>query len=168
MHTVRHCRRCGSDYRPEIERCGECGGRLEDRAEAEDARWDPPPGADRWGEPLAPSGDLSSIFYSYELSDLAALARRLADRQVPFRIEPSSEGARTPRTRYDLLVPEPRRADALREVEAFGGAAIAVESDFDPQRGYRSCPACSTGLPERVDACPDCGLALRGSPEDDG
>lgn len=168
MHTVRHCRRCGSDYRPEIERCGECGGPLEERAEADDPRWDPPAGADRWQGAAPPETDLSPIFYSHDLGDLAELARRLAARGVPFRIAPTAEGARTPRTRYDLLVPEPRRADALRELEAFTGAAIAVESDFDPQRGYRRCPACAAGLPERAEACPDCGLALGESPEDVG
>ena len=38
---VRVCRECGEEYRPEIVRCADCGGELEDRYEGEGARPSP-------------------------------------------------------------------------------------------------------------------------------
>jgi len=36
----------------------------------------------------------------------------------------------------------------------------AVETRFDPQRGYLQCPACGAAPPAGAAECPECGLGL--------
>ena len=57
---VRVCRECGEEYRPEVVRCADCGGELEDRFEGEEEGRRPPgPGA-RQPRPSSPGIACSS------------------------------------------------------------------------------------------------------------
>ena len=42
----------------------------------------------------------------------------------------------------------------------------AVETRFDPERGYVQCPACGTEAAPGAAECPECGLGLAGGDEE--
>ena len=52
---VRVCRDCGEEYRPEIVRCADCGGELEDRYEGEARRASPARRRRRRRRPSSPA-----------------------------------------------------------------------------------------------------------------
>jgi hypothetical protein len=39
----------------------------------------------------------------------------------------------------------------------------AVETHFDPEKGYVQCPACGASPPTGAAECPECGLGLGGA-----
>jgi len=165
MDFVRHCPSCRIDYRPEIQRCAECGGELESRNEESDRETAPLP------EP--PPGVYRSLYYSADADDLLPLADALADAEIPFRIDTTKRDDVTlvPHARFDLKVRDEERERARQVLSALPDAAEAGRVDdqaakgYDPQRGYLNCPACSAALPSGALKCPECGLALEGTLE---
>ena len=164
MDFVRHCPRCRTDYRPEIQICAECGGELETRAEEmseEEAPVEPP------------AGQYRSLYYSGDIGDLESLAGPLNQVGIPFRIGALGEQEVTlvPHHRFHLMVRDEDREQAreilshLADTTGLSLADGAAEQNFDPERGYRSCPACQASLPAGARKCPDCGLSLSGSSE---
>jgi RNA polymerase subunit RPABC4/transcription elongation factor Spt4 len=169
------CRQCGGEYRPEIERCADCGGELE-------ARYDdghggvmparaPAPGhaatAGELGEPSAdrlPQGE-STVYSGRAAADLKPLAERLIEVEIPFRFVCHRPTSATAPARFELLVGNDNRAHAFEVVapllDADPEALVAVERAFDAEAGYRSCPACGQTLTSGAAQCPACALALR-------
>ncbi len=171
MDQVRRCPQCGAEYRPEILRCADCGVELELRWEEEDPRFAPPESsAEMPPESEPPPGDYRSLYSSGEITDLQPLVDGLRNRGIPFRIDvvqlEPAEASPRPRARYDLLVRREEREAATEALSRLGRGEltpellVAVDRDFDPQRGYSRCPACSASLPDGVEECPDCGLVL--------
>jgi hypothetical protein len=170
LDFVRYCPRCRVDYRPEIVTCADCGGELVTQFEDEapfagpDAEIEGP-----LNPPDPPPGDYRSIYSSGRIGDLEPLVEALTARAIPFRIHVTTlAGGDVPRSRFDLSVREEERAEALREVapflaaEADPDALASVDRDFDAQRGYARCPACSTTLAQGATECTECGLGLKG------
>ena len=165
MDVVRHCPRCDTDYRPEIETCAECGGELDTRPE------NPPPASP--APPDLPPGDYQSLFYCGEIRDLEPLAEALARNDIPFQIDATKDEGVTlvPHSRFDLKVRDEEREKAREILSSLPEAADlqladdAAEKDFEPGRGYRRCPGCASTLPFGALKCPECGLALEGSLE---
>jgi len=167
MDNVRHCPSCHIDYRPEIQRCAECGGELEIRNEESDPDQETAP------LPEPPPGNYRSLFYCSDPEELESLTYALADAEIPFRIDTTKRYDVTlvPHARFDLKVRDEEREKARELLSALPEAAAmelvddAAEKGYDPQSGYRNCPACSAALPSGALKCPDCGLALEGSLE---
>ncbi len=157
---VRHCPRCGSDYRPGVEACADCGGPLEDRVEAADPVHAAPPAPAAPTSTALPPGDPAVLFFGDTASDVEPLAARLTSVGIPFRIDTIPMGHRQ---RYQIAVRDQDR-DRAREqvVTLLGGTdhAQALDTGFDPDLGYHNCPACSTPLSPGQPTCPDCGLSL--------
>ncbi|HXK10546.1 MAG TPA: hypothetical protein VMT70_12930 [Vicinamibacteria bacterium] len=163
MH-VRVCRDCGEEYRPEVARCADCGGELEDRrGDVADA---PPEHEPEAPPPPAPR----VLFVTPRAAELVPLAERLRQSAIEYHLaEQPAPGEGVP-PRYALLVPDDAAADALRAIADLvapheeKGRVDAVESRFDGERGYSECPACGSRMAPDADECPGCGLGL-GGPE---
>jgi len=163
----RVCEDCGEEFRPEIERCSDCGGRLV------------APSA------LAPSGSseeeaaadeaavqaLATVFVSSQITQLVPLADCLREKGIAFRLVEEMGDRERGTARYSLRVGEADRERALREVaplidsETEAGLLAAVESRFEDSGRYGRCPACDAEIPEGAHECPDCGLAVAGEPD---
>ena len=168
MH-VRVCRDCGEEYRPDIVRCADCGGELEDHFE----------GADEGARPSAApeaAPDLSGhrvLFLTPRATDLVPMAERLREARIEYRLKeqpPAVEGASV---RYALLVKD---GDARAALVALADIVAphedaegvhAVESRFEADRGYVECPACGAHVAPGTVECTECGLGL-GGPEGEG
>ncbi len=159
---VRVCRDCGEEYRPEILRCADCGGELEDvlpGASREAARTPPPEGP-------ADTAGFHPLYQTSRATDLVPMVERLREAGVPSRLAEQRSDAEGAPPRYVLLVPEAetRRAlAAVTDLVAPHEAAAdvhAVETRFDPDRGYLQCPACGAEPPQGAAECPECGLGL--------
>jgi len=171
---VRVCRDCGEEYRPEIVSCGDCGGKLEDRYEADqDGDPDSPsPGASpRPPEPEVPElTGYCPIFSTDQAPALVPLAERLRDAGMAFHLRESASGSRRSAARYHLLVPVSDADQARRELAPLLGEgegaqpARGIDSEF-ADGSYRRCPACGAPLSGAPLECPGCGLAL-GKTED--
>jgi Double zinc ribbon len=162
---VRVCRECGEEYRPDIVRCADCGGELEDVYEdaARPAR--APAAAPAEPDDLA---DHRTVFETTRAADLLPLAERLRESEIPFRLaEKAPAGDQAP-VQFVLLVPDGQSKAALLalapllaphgEDEGFH----AVETSYEDGRGYVTCPACGTEPPAGASECPECGLVLGG------
>ncbi len=170
MH-VRVCVDCGEEYRPEVARCADCGGELDNRHD-EGGPFEPAAtsrietGAD---EPLPGARPLA---FGSEARDLVPLADALLRAGLAFRITPRERpGEERPRG-FDLRVKDEDREAALRIVlplvEPGGGVTLlevaapdAPGSVEDAGDGL-SCPACEAPLPTSATECPGCGLGLDG------
>ena len=159
---VRVCRDCGEEYRPEILRCADCGGELEDvlpGASREAARTPQPEGP-------ADTAGFHPLYQTSRATDLVPMVERLREAGVPSRLAEQRSDAEGAPPRYVLLVPEAetRRAlAAVTDLVAPHEAAAdvhAVETRFDPDRGYLQCPACGAEPPQGAAECPECGLGL--------
>lgn len=162
---VRVCRECGEEYRPEIVRCADCGGPLDDRFEEEGSTAPVRPPA-----PVAPAGsDLTrhrAVFVSGRATELVPLAEGLREAEIGFHLRerPASEEGRP--ASFVLLVHEDDVADALRALapllpaEEGGPGVQAVETHYEAGRGYVRCPACDAGIEGGARECPECGLTL--------
>ena len=162
MH-VRVCRDCGEEYRPEVVRCADCGGELEDVHEGENERTLPS------AAPEAP--DLSGhrvLFLTPRAADLVPMAERLRETGLEYRLAEQPGPVEGAPPRYALLVRDEGVADALRALADLvaphgeGGDVHAVETRFDAERGYVECPACGTRIASKASECPECGLGLSG------
>jgi DNA-directed RNA polymerase subunit RPC12/RpoP len=159
---VRVCRECGEEYRPEIVRCADCGGELEDVYEDEGA---PSP---RSGDPAEPEPiDLSDhrvLFQTPRAPDLVPLAERLRAAEIAFRLVEEGVGEAAA-ARYRLMVPENTARAALEtladllapNVEA--DSVHALETSYESGR-YVRCPACGAEQGSGLAECAECGLTL--------
>ena len=173
MH-VRVCVDCGEEYEPVVTRCADCGGQLEDRQ------------LDDEGNPIVaeaavtqartmiaePPADRRVIFVTPKAAELVPLADALREAGIEYHLAeqpPSVEGAAT---RYALLVAEDAATPALQAVahllsdeDGSPEDLHAVETRFDPGRGYVACPACGAEQPPGAAECAECGLTLGASEE---
>jgi hypothetical protein len=161
---VRVCRDCGEEYRPEILRCADCGGELEDRHPGEEAPAAPEP------EPL-PSPDTLGfrvLYMTPRATDLVPMAERLRQAETPYRLAEQPGAVEGAPPRYAILV---RDGDAQSELAVVSDLIAphedaadvhAVETRFDPERGYAQCPACGAEGAKGATECPECGLGLGG------
>jgi hypothetical protein len=166
---VRVCRECGEEYRPEIVRCVDCGGELEDVYEEEGGAPPRPPARRSAPPPEAPPPDLSdhrSLFESTRAADLVPFAESLRDAEVPFRLVEKGPRGEEGSVLYQLLVHEDDARGALDVLAPLlapnvdGDAASALETSYEAGRGYVQCPACGARQISGAVECPECGLAL--------
>jgi RNA polymerase subunit RPABC4/transcription elongation factor Spt4 len=170
LQSFKVCRRCGEEYRPEIERCTDCGGDLVTRFDdgvqkplaVDDLTPRPQPAQALKGK----SPHRESIIYSSRAAaDLKPLVERLIDVEIPFRFVCRPGTTPTDPATYGVVVVEDNRAPALRAIapvlDADPDALAAVESSFDAEGGYHTCPACGQSLDSGAASCPACALALR-------
>jgi hypothetical protein len=170
---VRVCVDCGEEYRPEVARCVDCGGVLEDRHDDDGTSaplaLEAPADSDQpfpGGRPLAVSA---------HARELVPLADRLLEAGLKFRISSRDAlGDERPRG-FELLVKDLDRSAAtlavadlvgpesgvtLLEVRARVDAAAAEDTETELR-----CPACDTLVAASATECPDCGLGLEGERE---
>jgi hypothetical protein len=158
MHT-RYCLNCDEEFRPEILRCSDCGGDLQDRYEDEGADERPAGEGQVAGEESAGEGEVpvppdderlvSSVVDAASLKEAAAC---LASASVPFRATRLTKG-------FHLLV-RPENASAARA--ALEREGLDVVYDPQPSAGAEEvvCPACGASVPCGVLECPGCGLVV--------
>lgn len=164
---VRVCRDCGEEYRPGIVRCADCGGELEDRYPGQEtaAAAAAEPHAEAAGAELAGH---RVLYQSPRATDLVPLAERLRAAAIDYRLAEQPGGAEGAPPRYAVVVRDGDARAALAAVSDLlaageGDADLhAVETRFDPERGYLQCPACGTTPPAGAVECPECGLGLGG------
>lgn len=166
---VRVCRDCGEEYRPGIASCADCGGELEDRRPG--ASPPPAPAAAPEAVHEAELAGYRTLFLTPRATDLVPLAERLREARIEHRLAEQAPQEPGAPPRYAILV---RDADgraallALAELIAPGDPGVdvhAIETRFDPERGYLQCPACGTGAVAGASECPECGLGLAGEAE---
>lgn len=166
---VRVCRDCGEEYRPEIVRCADCGGELEDRRQGDGEESLPHP-----PEEAAAAADLTGyrvLFMTPRAADLVPLAERLRGTRLSYRLAEQPGPAEGAPPRYALLVREEDAAGALGDLADLvaphedAAGVHAVETRFHPGRGYVRCPACGAEAAPGAAECPDCGLGLGGGDE---
>jgi hypothetical protein len=169
------CRRCGEEYRPEIERCADCGGELEARYDDGQGGGMPatPPADDHAASPgnlaEASMGGVtageSTIYSGRSAADVKPLAERLIEVEIPFRFACHRPTGPADPAHFELAVGHDNRAHAFKVIapllDADPDALVAVERAFDAEGGYDRCPACGQPLVSRAAQCPACALALR-------
>ena len=163
---VRVCVDCKEEYRPEVARCADCGGVLEDRHVDERTDGDStfvPPARDS-DRPLP---DAHVLATSADARELVPLADRLVEAGVDFRIV-SREVAGEERPRgIELRVTDADRPTALQALAALVGPGSGVTllvtwaplASDDEQIDLR-CPACDAPVGASATECPECGLGL--------
>lgn len=159
---VRVCRECGEEYRPEIVRCADCGGELEDRrlgdVPAADQAHDPEPEAELEGHQV--------LFISARVTEVVPVAERLREVGIEHRLAEQPGPAPGAPPRYAILVRDQDARGALGAVTDLVAPhekaedVHAVETRFDRERGYLQCPACGAAPPAGARDCPECGLGL--------
>ena len=161
---VRVCRDCGEEYRPEIVRCADCGGELEDRYPGDEPA--PQPAQD-----TTPATELVGyrvLFMTARATDLVPMAERLREVATPYRLAEQPGSVKGAPPRYAILVREGDARGALAAVTDLiaphedAADVHAVETRFDPEQGYVQCPACGTAPAPGAAECPECGLGLGG------
>jgi hypothetical protein len=161
---VRVCRECGEEYRPEIVRCADCGGELEDRYPGYEAA----PKAEPEPAPEAELVGYRVLFATARATDLVPMAERLREAAIEYRLAEQPGAAKDAPPRYAILVRDGDAREALAAVTDLvaphqdAADVHAVETRFDPERGYVQCPACGTAPPPGAAECPECGLGLGG------
>jgi len=161
---VRVCRECGEEYRPEIVRCADCGGELEDRRPGDE----PAPSAAQDKAPEAELAGYRVLFMTARATDLAPMADRLRERTIDCRLAEQPGAAKGAPPRYAILVRDGDAKAALAAVTDLvaphedAADVHAVETHFDPEKGYVQCPACGASPPTGATECPECGLGLGG------
>jgi ssDNA-binding Zn-finger/Zn-ribbon topoisomerase 1 len=170
---VRVCLDCGEEYQPEVVRCADCGGPLELRELDEDGNVIVPEGS----ADTAAAGDAGGaaerriVFVTPRAAEMVPLAEALQAAEIEYHLveEPAtSEGTAA---RFALLVDEADAEEALRALApliASGeehGELHAVESRFEPGRGYVECPACGAAAAPGAAECAECGLTLGAAEE---
>jgi predicted amidophosphoribosyltransferase len=161
------CPECGGEYRPEIERCADCGILLVEPAEddlsndeegdADDRRDD---GEDLPAELAAfsfpepprhelPASDDLVCLYCAHFSFLGELSAALDGAGIAHRIE---------RGPYERL--KERACLYLRPMDCDTAERLMKEAGDEAPGEERACPACGAALPHRAANCPACGLGL--------
>jgi predicted amidophosphoribosyltransferase len=155
MH-VRVCVECGEEYRPEITVCADCGGRLEDRTDADT------PTSGRSGvsaSALTTQPDLTghrAVYQTREPRDLAKAAESLRQAGLAFQIVEQKLQNDERRSALLLFVRDEDAPAALRLVAPLHGPDAVAYVEGDDAR----CPACDAPVPGAARECPECGLAL--------
>ena len=158
MH-IRYCTNCGEEFRPEIQRCSDCGAELEDRYEEEDGE-----GrrivAPKTTEPEAPAApdEFHAVFQSVDAAPIKEAADVLAAAGLRFRVTAGGSG-------FTLLV---RSEDVPAAAAALSGReGSMVIPDAQPSVGAEggACPACGASVAAGVLECPECGLVVGAEPE---
>ena len=161
---VRVCRDCGEEYRPGIVRCADCGGELEDRYPGDEPRPQAAPD-------VAPERELVGyhvLFTTARATDLVPMADRLREAAIEHRLAEQPGAGKEAPPRYAILVPDGAARAALAAVTDLiaphedAADVHALETRFDPERGYVQCPACGTAQTPGAVECPECGLGLGG------
>jgi hypothetical protein len=167
---VRVCRECGEEYRPEILRCADCGGELEDRYGGEEEKSLPHPSPEE-----AAAAELAGyrvLFMTPRAADLVPLAERLRDTHLQYRLAEQPAPTEGAPPRYALLVRDEDAAGALTALADLvaphedTAGVHAVETRFHPDRGYVECPACGAEAAPGAAECRECGLGLAGGDEE--
>ena len=102
-------------------------------------------------------------------ADLVPLAERLREHHVACRLAEQPGAAEGAPPRYAMLVRDADAAGALAALADLvaphedAAGVHAVETRFDPERGYVQCPACGTETAPGAAECPECGLGLPGA-----
>jgi hypothetical protein len=165
---VRVCRDCGEEYRPEVVRCADCGGELEDRYDGEGARSLVAPAPE---EEAAERSGYRVLFVTQWAADLVPLAERLRETRVDCRLAEQPAAAEGAPARYTLLVRDEDAAGALGALAELvaphqdAADVHAVETRFHPERGYVLCPACGAEAAPGAAECQECGLGLAAGDE---
>jgi hypothetical protein len=168
MVYVRVCRDCGEEYRPQAVRCADCGGELEDRNPGEEREAPVPPAPE---EAPVDMTDRRVLFLTPRAAELVPLAERLRETGIEYRLTQEPPPAAGAPARYALVVRDEDAAGALGAIADLvaphepAEGIRAVETLFDPGRGYVQCPACGTGQRTGATECPECGLGLGSEPE---
>jgi hypothetical protein len=161
MH-VRVCTACGEEYRPEIARCSDCGGVLEDRhdGEAPAAKVETVAGDD-------PPHDARALLWAADARDLVPHADRLTAEGIDVRIAARDRATDERHPGFELRVRDADRPAASRLVKPLIDAAPgptlleAIPLGADPEAsGAGACPACGAQVVWTAADCPECGLAL--------
>ncbi len=161
---VRVCRDCGEEYRPGIVRCADCGGELEDRYPGDEPR----PAAANDAPLEAELAGYRVLFTTARATDLVPMADRLREAAIEHRLAEQPGAAKEAPPRYAILVPDGAGGAALAALTDLiaphedAASVHAVETHFDPEKGYVRCPACGTAPPPDASECPECGLGLGG------
>lgn len=157
MHT-RYCPNCNDEFRPDIVRCSDCGGELEDRYDEEDGQ---EPREAQPPEPEAPPEEYLPVFGCMDSAALKEAADVLAAAGVAFRATGCATG-------FQLLVRDPDRFAAAVALRGRDGA-LAIPADTEPAVGAEggACPACGAAVPARAAECPECALVVGGEPENE-
>ena len=162
QYHVRVCRECGEEYRPDIVRCADCGGELEDVFEDEGI-----PSPARSAPPAPESIDLTGhrvLFESHHAPDLVSLAERLKGAQIAFRLVEEAVGEAST-ARYSLVVAEDHARTALEALADLlvphteAESVHALDTSYESGR-YVRCPACGAEQGSGRTECAECGLAL--------
>ena len=148
---VRYCRSCDTEFRPQVVRCSDCGGELEDQDP--DAITDP--------DPAPVSGEAAEADFVTVATDLSAgkaevVARRLGEAGIRFRVGARGYG-------FVLAVREEDRP-ATRQI-LLRARAIPIEPLQDQPAVSETggpCPACGDPVAAGSSECFGCGLSLRG------
>jgi uncharacterized OB-fold protein len=165
------CPQCGGEYRPEIERCADCGAFLVEPSAAERAEDefadDEEPLADArrsddedlyaaelavptFPEPprheLPPSDDLVCL-YCGSFPYLSELSASLDDARIAHRIE---------RGPYERL--KTRACLYLRPMDCDAAERLMKEAGDETPGDDRACPSCGASLTRGAASCPACGL----------
>jgi hypothetical protein len=161
---VRVCRECGEEYRPEILRCADCGGELEDRYPGAEAPAAAAPEPVRDVELLG----YRVLYQTARATDLVPMAERLRQAEIEHRLFEQPGGVEGAPPLYSILVRDGDSQGALAAVidliapHENAADMRAVETRFDPERGYLQCPACGAAPQRGASECPECGLGLGG------
>jgi len=167
---VRRCPECGSDYRPEIVTCADCGVLLEDRDdELDDPGVGPQTGTGALDDPAAVPEGFEPLLSAHTVRDLQPLADRLIESGIQCRLRESRSSGHV--IGYRLFVPADDGARAVdcvaQDLSDDCGISLVhgIQSPLDPDDGYHNCPACGAELQRGALACPECELPLA-TPED--
>jgi uncharacterized OB-fold protein len=167
---VRVCRDCGEEYRPEVAVCADCGGALEDRYDEQEGWVRASRRAQSGPEeaPPEPPPDYVPVYVDTRPTIVMQCVRQLEEAGVrlSLRARPASDGSAPV---LEIYVPEAEQARARRVLvplidEMEPTVLEKVDREFDPQTGYRRCPACDADLTKGVVECPSCGLAAGSVP----
>jgi hypothetical protein len=159
---VRVCKDCGEEYRPEIVRCADCGGELEDVFPGMQRK----PAQAPEPSPAAELEGFRELYRTTRATDLVPVVERLREADIPSRLAELREAVEGAPPRFAVLVPEAESGRALAAISALvaphedAADVHAVETRFDPERGYLQCPACGAEPPPDASECPECGLGL--------
>jgi hypothetical protein len=155
---IRYCVNCEEEFRPEILRCSDCGGELEDRHEEEDGEGIRTEEPERRAPAVEePPGEYHAVFNTMDSASLKEAAESLAGAGVQFRASGYRHG-------FQLLVRSEQLSAARGALEGLEGTIVA--DDSEPPVGFAGgvCPACGAGVPAGVLECPGCALVVGAEP----
>ena len=123
---VRVCVDCHEEYRPEIARCADCGGVLQDRYDDDEGQETASTFTPPRVEPGQPEEDGHAIATSDHARQLVPLADRLLEAGLEFRIVPRGMGREEPPRGFELRVADADRSAAIRAVAQVAGPDTGV------------------------------------------